>query len=130
MIRLKSNQTLGQLAEEFISIVDDHPWHETGVHYHTVNYQAQSWEKVRRVSIRSTREGGELLFRHEFIVINISETVSSTKVFSVYAQRGAMENFIKEAKNGFFFDITDSSRFIESQARIMLNVIVIRFLLA
>lgn len=51
--------------------------------------------------IRSTREAGELLFRHEFIVTNLSENVSPDTIFSIYAKRGTMENFIKEAKAGF-----------------------------
>jgi hypothetical protein len=58
--------------------------------------------------IRSTREAGELLFRHEFIVTNLSENVSPDTIFSIYAKRGTMENFIKEAKAGFYFDKTDS----------------------
>ena len=61
--------------------------------------------------IRSTREAGELLFRHEFIVTNLSENVSPDTIFSIYAKRGTMENFIKEAKAGFYFDKTDSPRF-------------------
>ncbi len=34
-----------------------------------------------------------------------------------------MENYIKEAKNGFFFDKTDSPIFIENYARMMISVI-------
>src|SRR5699024_9820053 len=70
-----------------------------------------------------TREGGELLFRHEFIVTNLSENVSPETVIRTYAKRGTMENFIKEAKNGFFFDKTDSPRFIGNQVRMMLSVL-------
>ena len=34
-----------------------------------------------------------------------------------------MENYIKEAKNSFFFDKTDSPRFIENDARMMISVL-------
>ena len=34
-----------------------------------------------------------------------------------------MENYIKEAKNSFYFDKTDSPRFIENHARMMISVI-------
>lgn len=81
------------------------------VQYFSTTYQAQSWSQSRRVCIRSTREAGELLFRHEFIVTNLSENVSPDTIFSIYAKRGTMENFIKEAKAGFYFDKTDSPRF-------------------
>lgn len=34
-----------------------------------------------------------------------------------------MENFIKEAKTGFFFDKTDSPRFVENHTRMMISVL-------
>lgn len=34
-----------------------------------------------------------------------------------------MENYIKEAKNSFYFDKTDSPRFIENHARMMISVL-------
>lgn len=34
-----------------------------------------------------------------------------------------MENYIKEAKNNFFFDKTDSPHFIKNHARMMVNVL-------
>ena len=34
-----------------------------------------------------------------------------------------MENFIKEAKNGFYFDKTDSSSFLENHARMMVSLL-------
>ena len=33
-----------------------------------------------------------------------------------------MENFIKEAKNGFFFDKSDSSHFLENAVRMMVKL--------
>jgi hypothetical protein len=49
----------------------------------------------------------ELLFRHEYIITNYSSNASAETVFRTYCKRGTMENFIKEAKNGFYFDKTD-----------------------
>jgi len=34
-----------------------------------------------------------------------------------------MENYIKEAKNSFFFDKTDSPSFIENEARMMISLL-------
>ena len=34
-----------------------------------------------------------------------------------------MENYIKEAKAGFYFDKTDSPRFLENQVRMMISVL-------
>lgn len=123
VVRLKHNNNLYRLAEEFVLIDNNHPWDETEVYYHSVSYQAASWTKPRRVCIRSTREIGELLFDHAFIVTNFSENISSEIVFETYKKRGTMENYIKEAKNSFYFDKTDSPRFIENHARMMISVL-------
>ena len=131
VIRLKANRNLYRLAEEFVLYDNDHPWDEKEVYYHSVSYQAASWTKSRRVCVRSTREVGELLFNHSFIVTNFSENISPKRVFETYNKRGTMENYIKEAKNSFFFDKTDSPEFLENEARMMISLLaynVVNFL--
>ncbi|WP_225743258.1 IS1380 family transposase [Marinilactibacillus sp. Marseille-P9653] len=123
VIRLKNNKRLGQLAEQSILYGDNQKWEEREVQYFSLSYQARSWSKPRRICIRSVREGGELLFHHTFIVTNLSETVSPKVIFSLYGKRGTMENYIKEAKAGFYFDKTDSPRFLENQVRMMMSVL-------
>lgn len=123
VIRLKNNQKLSQRAEQLVLYGDNQKWEEREVQYFSVLYQAQSWSKPRRVCIRSVREGGELLFQHSFIVTSLSETISPEAVFSLYGKRGTMENFIKEAKSGFYFDKTDSPRFLENHVRMMMSVL-------
>ena len=123
VIRLKANRNLYRLAEEFVFYDNHHPWDEKEVYYHSVSYQAASWFKPRRVCIRSTREVGELLFKHSFIVTNLSENISAKRVFETYNKRGTMENYIKEAKNSFFFDKTDSPEFLENEARMMISLL-------
>lgn len=123
VVRLKHNNNLYRLAEEFVLVDNNYPWDEIEVYYRSVSYQATSWTKPRRVCIRSTREIGELLFDHAFVVTNFSENISSERVFEIYKKRGTMENYIKEAKNSFYFDKTDSPRFIENHARMMISVL-------
>ena len=123
VIRLKANRNLYRLAEEFVFYDNNHPWDEKEVYYHSVSYQASSWTKPRRVCIRSTREVGELLFSHAFIVTNLSENISAKSVFETYNKRGTMENYIKEAKNGFFFDKTDSPGFLANESRMMISLL-------
>lgn len=94
------------------------------VRYFSVQYQVKSWNQARRVCIQSVREADELLFQHTFIVTNLDKSVSPETIFELYNKRGTMENYIKEAKNGFFFDKTDSPTFIiENYARMMISVI-------
>ena len=131
VIWLKANRNLYRLAEEFVLYDNDHPWDEKEVYYHSVSYQAASWTKSRRVCVRSTREVGELLFNHSFIVTNFSENISAKRVFETYNKRGTMENYIKEAKNSFSFDKTDSPEFLENEARMMISLLaynVVNFL--
>lgn len=113
-----------RLSEEFVFYDNDHPWDEKEVYYHSVLYQAASWTKSRRVCIRSTREVGELLFKHSFNITNFSENILAKRVFKIYNKRGTMENYIKEAKNSFFFDKTDSPEFLENEARMMISLLV------
>jgi len=131
VIRLKNNKKLYRAAEEFVYYDNNHPWDEKEVYYHSIPYQAGSWSKQRRVCIRSTREVGELIFNHSFIVTSFSDNISPERVFETYNKRGTMENYIKEAKNSFYFDKTDSPRFIENHARMMISVLaynIINFL--
>lgn len=123
VIRLKSNRNLTRLAEELVFYDDNHPWDEKEINYHSVPYQAASWTRPRRVCIRSTREAGELLFSHVFIITSFSKNISPKRVFETYNKRGTMENYIKEAKNSFYFDKTDSPRFIENHARMLISVL-------
>ncbi|MEG0498204.1 MAG: IS1380 family transposase, partial [Carnobacterium sp.] len=116
VIRLKANAQLAKLAESFILIGDDHHWEEKEVHYYSTSYRAKNWSQERRVCIKSTREAGELIFRHEYVITNCSENLSAKNIFYTYQNRGTMENFIKETKNGFYFDKTDSSTFLENHA--------------
>ena len=123
VIRLKANARLAKLAESFVSIGDDHPWEQREVYYYSATYQASSWSKARRVCIKSTREAGELLFHHEYLITNFSENYSAKLMFKLYHKRGTMENYIKEAKNGFYLDKTDSSSFLENHARLMVSLL-------
>lgn len=70
--------------------------------------------------IKATRPAGELLFKYEFLATNLEE-LSEKQIFPMYQKRGTMENFIKEAKHGFFFDKTDSSSFQANHFRMLLS---------
>ena len=100
------------MAEEFVQVGDETEWSQREEHFYSTRYQASTWKHDRRVCVRSVRAANELIFHHEFIITNLSNAVSAEQVYQTYWKRGTMENFIKEAKNGFFFDTTDSSHFL------------------
>jgi hypothetical protein len=126
VIRLKANRNLSKLAESFIQIDDNHPWDKKEDVYSSISYQEKNWSMERRVCIKSTREANEFLIRHEYIIINYSNNISAKTVFRTYCKCGPMENFIIEAKNGFYFDKTDSFSFLEIHARMMVCLLLTR----
>ncbi|MEK1299951.1 IS1380 family transposase [Limosilactobacillus fermentum] len=122
IIRLKRNRKLQNLAEKFVKISDQTQWQEEETHYYSEIYQSASWPKPRQIYIKSTRVAGELIFSHEFIVTNLTNLTAET-AFELYHKRSQMENYIKEAKTGFFFDKTDSSTFNANAAPMMVSVL-------
>ena len=123
IIRLKSNAKLKALAEEL------HPTHEiqdvsvTESYVEESIYQAATWSTPRRVIIQSTRPTGELFFSHAFFLTNLSDTFSPKGIVTSYQKRGTMENFIKEAKDGFGFDQMKSHDYIVNEARMMISLL-------
>lgn len=122
LIRLKSNVKLSKKAESLVLYGDETDFSQREIQWNEIAYQANTWKKAFRVIIKSTRGAGELLFHHEFLVTNM-EDKTSEEIYFLYQKRGEMENFIKEIKNGFFFDKTDSQSFLSNQFRMMLSCI-------
>ena len=127
VIRLKSNVRLQDTAEHLVLYSDDTDFTKSEVQWHEIQYQAKSWKKSRRVIVKSTRDAGSYLFRHEFVVTNL-EGLFADQIFRMYQNRGTMENFIKEIKSGFFFDKTDSHSFTENAARMMVSCVAYNIL--
>ncbi len=123
IIRLKVNARLKNMAQQKVLYGPDTDFTHKESQYFKIDYQAKSWEMVRKVAVKATREAGELLFTtFEFIVSNFVDIPAQT-VYKLYQKRGTMENYIKEIKHGFSFDKTDSSTFLANQARMMMSCI-------
>lgn len=78
--------------------------------------------KPRKVIIQSVRPAGELFFTHSFFVTNIA-AFSPQDIVKAYKKRGTMENYIKEAKNGFGLDKMSSHAFQMNEAKMMLSLL-------
>ncbi len=109
VIRLKQNPRLLKMAEKFVQVGDETEWSQREKYFHSIRYQAGTWKHDRRVCICSIREASELIFHHEFIITNLLDAIPAKQVYQTHWKRCTMDNFIKEAKNGFFFDKSDSS---------------------
>ena len=122
IIRLKANAILNRVAESFIYSNPRYSIVELERQFDEFDYQAGSWNKERTVVLQNERAGGKLLFTPMFIVTNM-EGIIPEIIIKIYKNRGLMENYIKEAKLGFFMDKTDSSKFVTNEARMWLSVL-------
>ncbi|QDI90511.1 IS1380 family transposase [Salicibibacter halophilus] len=120
VIRLKSNANLQRLADELHPATPDVT--QTECYYEETEYQAKSWAKPRKVIIQSIRPAGELFFTHAFFVTSLFDAFSPKEIVRSYQKRGTMENYIKEAKNGFDLDRMSSHSFQANEARMMFSL--------
>lgn len=123
VIRLKSNANLQRLADELHPFSVSSDVTKTECYYEESMYQAKSWSKPRKVIIKSVRPAGELFFNHSFIITNLVDAFSPKDIVLTYQKRGTMENYIKEAKNGFYLDKMNSHSFQVNEAKMMLSLL-------
>jgi len=120
-IRLKSNAKLQSIAQALADpLLTPEGLHKRQIYYREFMYQAGSWDKARRVVVKMERPAGEFLFQFTFIVTNM--TLQPKNVVRFYCQRGHMENFIKEAKNGFACDSMSSTDFESNAVKLQMVV--------
>jgi len=123
VIRLKSNANLQRLADELHPSTTPSDVSKMECYYEETIYQAKSWSKPRKVIIKSVRPTGELFFNHSFIVTNLVDAFSPKDIVLAYQRRGTMENYIKEAKNGFYMDKMNSHTFQVNEVKMMLSLL-------
>ncbi|MDS7945767.1 IS1380-like element ISSpn5 family transposase [Streptococcus pneumoniae] len=123
LIKLKKNTVLSRIGDlslpcpqdEDLTILPHSAYSET-------LYQAGSWSHKRRVCQFSERKEGNLFYDVISLVTNMTSGTSQDQ-FQLYRGRGQAENFIKEMKEGFFGDKTDSSTLIKNEVRMMMSCI-------
>jgi len=123
VIRLKSNANLQRIAEEIHPSSTPSDVTKTECYFEETVYQAKSWSKPRKVIVKSVRPAGELFFVHSFFVTNLVDAFSPKDIVLSYQKRGTMENYIKEAKNGFNLDKMNSHAFQVNEVKMMLSLL-------
>ena len=121
-IRLKENPTLRKLAVELDEILFD--WaKDNAIDYAEAfgefDCQASSWRQPRRVVVKIEKPYGQMDHQYTFVVTNMDLPIRDVVRF--YCNRGAMENFIKEGKNGFDFGAVSSSSMIVNSNRFQIH---------
>ena len=123
-IRLKENATLRKLAEELDSELTDITREnivDYAVVYGEFYYRAGSWDYERRIVCKIEKPENQMLHMNTFIVTNMDLPPERTIMF--YCNRGRMENFIKEGKNGFDFASVSSSSEVVNANRFQIHVL-------
>lgn len=90
--------------------------------YGEFRYAALSWGQTRRVAVKVEKAVGQLVYLHTFIVTNMESEPS--EIIRFYCNRGRMENFIKESKNGFNMGSMSSSKMIINSNRMQISALV------
>ena len=126
-IRLPANKVLNRMIEPHLTRPVGRP-RKSGVQVKLVDlrYQAQTWDRERRVVAKIEWHEGELFPRIGFIVTN--SRLPAGKVVKVYNGRGDVENRIKEGKNTLRWDKTSCHRFAANQARLLMGVLAYNLL--
>ena len=89
--------------------------------YLDFHYQAQSWDKPRRVIAKIEWHPGELFPRVGFIVTNLP--MEPDWVVRFYNQRGTAEQHIKEGKHAFHWTRLSCRRFRDNEVRLQLHAL-------
>lgn len=127
--KLKWTQRLAKEVEAcryWTRYVDDEDWIIEGI---TLFYKATTWSKPRRVAV--TRKAqvfdngqGRIVFdtdwQYEAIVTNLEW--APIDLWRFYNQRCCMENYIKEAKNGFSIDRIATSDFKANELDLLIKL--------
>ena len=90
-------------------------------HFASFRYQAQSWNKSRRVVAKVEWHAGELYPRVGFIVTNLARPAE--RVVAFYNLRGRAEQYIKEGKGAIKWTRLSCRSFAANAVRLHLHVL-------
>jgi hypothetical protein len=120
-IRLPANRVLQDRIGHLLKRPVGRPPHEVRRSFASFSYQAQSWNKPRRVVAKVEWHPGELYPRVGFIVTNLARPAE--RVVAFYNQRGTCEQFIKEGKGAIKWTRLSCRTFAANAVRLQLHVL-------
>jgi hypothetical protein len=120
-IRIPANDSLQRDIAELLTRPVGRPSHRPLVRYKSFLYEAESWNKARRVVAKVEFHGGELFPRVGFIVTNLE--TDSRAVVRFYNKRGTAEQWIKEGKQAVKLTRLSCHRFRSNEVRLWLSLI-------
>ena len=120
-IRLPANSVLQSRIGHLLKRPVGRPPNEVRRFYASFSYQAQSWNKPRRVVAKVDWHPGELYPRVGFIVTNLARPAKHVVAF--YNQRGTAEQWIKEGKNAIKWTRPSCRSFAANAVRLQLHAL-------
>jgi hypothetical protein len=121
-IRLPANNVLQGRIGYLLKHPVGRPPHEVRRRYvASFRYQAQSWNKPRRVVAKVEWHPGELYPRIGFIVTNLARPAG--RVVAFYNQRGTAEQYIKEGKGAIKWTRLSCRTFAANAVCLQLHVL-------
>ena len=120
-IRLPANSVLQGRIGYLLKRPVGRPPHELRRYFASFSYQAQSWQKSRRVVAKVEWHPNELYPRVGFIVTNLVR--SAERVVAFYNQRGTAEQLIKEGKGAIKWTRLSCRSFAANAVRLQLHVL-------
>jgi hypothetical protein len=117
-IRLPANDVLYREIEYLLSRPVGRPSKEPKVLYDSFQYQAESWDRPRRVVVKVEWHMDELFPRVGFIVTNLRRRADQVVAF--YNQRGTAEQWIKEGKQAIRWTRLSCHDFKDNEVRLQL----------
>lgn len=125
LVNMAKNSVLKRLAEPLMQEVrrQSGASGRTERAYGETMYKADTWDHPRRVVMKAevtVLRGLDPRDNPRFVITNLKG--SPTKVYRTYAERGDMENRIKELHDGLRFDLTSCTAFQANQFRNLLTV--------
>jgi len=120
-IRLPANEVLHKHIKHLLKRPVGRPLKKPSIWYHDFQYQAKSWEHLRRVVAKVEWHRGELFPRVGFVVTNLSAKPEGVVHF--YNRRGTAEQWIKEGKYALNWTRLSCHRFVANQVRLQLFVL-------
>ena len=123
VIRLKENAVLQALMAELSAELAEKTQEnmvDYAVVYGEFYYQAGSWDYERRVVCKIEKPVNQMIHMSTCIVTNMD--LDPESAIRLYYNRGRMENFIKEGKNGFDFAAVSSHSKIVNDNRFQIHV--------
>ena len=120
-IRLPENQVLQRRISHLLARPVGRPSQHIKRYYVSFDYQAQSWDRPRRVVAKIEWHPGRLLPTVGFIVTNLSRP--DRRVVSFYNQRGKAEQYIKEGKHAIDWTRLSCQKFRNNEVRLQLHAL-------